>query len=213
MFGEFFFFFFNPTPFCSRVFFGLSSCVSQPEQRLLWLYLAGLSSLLTLSLGFLLQNIHSESLSFAEEKKKKKKEDETAVVSTVMVRLTKVYQNMGQARHLEIQTSRLILSGGFLDITSDTLAFGPLSKNLISSTRTSEKSFRTMEQIKNFTKHKLKAHRDETKVKSDLFVLPGYFIFGVSYEMTARCLSNTGLEGLCRDKFFLGCQAYQGCGL
>ncbi|NP_001108323.2 Fanconi anemia group I protein [Gallus gallus] len=33
------------------------------------------------------QNIHSESLSFAEEKKKKKKEDETAVVSTVMAKV------------------------------------------------------------------------------------------------------------------------------
>lgn len=40
------------------------------------------------SFGILLQNIHSESLSFAEEKKKKKKEDEAAAVSTVMVRLT-----------------------------------------------------------------------------------------------------------------------------
>uniref|UniRef100_A0A803XVF0 FA complementation group I n=1 Tax=Meleagris gallopavo TaxID=9103 RepID=A0A803XVF0_MELGA len=33
------------------------------------------------------QNIHSESLSFAEEKKKKKKEDETAAVSTVMAKV------------------------------------------------------------------------------------------------------------------------------
>ncbi|NXJ62821.1 FANCI protein, partial [Rostratula benghalensis] len=33
------------------------------------------------------QNIHSESLSFAEEKKKKKKEDEAAAVSTVMARV------------------------------------------------------------------------------------------------------------------------------
>lgn len=41
------------------------------------------------SCGILLQNIHSESLSFVEEKKKKKKkEDEAAAVSTVMVRLT-----------------------------------------------------------------------------------------------------------------------------
>lgn len=40
------------------------------------------------SFGILLQNIHSESLSFVEEKKKKKKEDEAAAVSTVMVRLT-----------------------------------------------------------------------------------------------------------------------------
>lgn len=40
-----------------------------------------------LGLHFSLQNIHSESLSFAEEKKKKKREDESAVVATVMVRL------------------------------------------------------------------------------------------------------------------------------
>ncbi|XP_010002365.1 PREDICTED: Fanconi anemia group I protein, partial [Chaetura pelagica] len=33
------------------------------------------------------QNIHSESLSFAEEKKKKKKDDETAAVSTVMAKV------------------------------------------------------------------------------------------------------------------------------
>ncbi|XP_021263129.1 Fanconi anemia group I protein isoform X2 [Numida meleagris] len=33
------------------------------------------------------QNIHSESLSFAEEKKKKKKEDETAAISTVMAKV------------------------------------------------------------------------------------------------------------------------------
>ncbi|XP_061227333.1 Fanconi anemia group I protein [Neopsephotus bourkii] len=33
------------------------------------------------------QNIHSESLSFAEEKKKKKKEDESAAVSTVMAKV------------------------------------------------------------------------------------------------------------------------------
>ncbi|XP_064373311.1 Fanconi anemia group I protein isoform X2 [Dromaius novaehollandiae] len=33
------------------------------------------------------QNIHSESLSFAEEKKKKKKEDEAAVISTVMAKV------------------------------------------------------------------------------------------------------------------------------
>uniref|UniRef100_A0A8C8AKP2 FA complementation group I n=1 Tax=Otus sunia TaxID=257818 RepID=A0A8C8AKP2_9STRI len=35
----------------------------------------------------ILQNIHSESLSFAEEKKKKKKEDEAATVSTVMAKV------------------------------------------------------------------------------------------------------------------------------
>lgn len=53
------------------------------------------------SFGILLQNIHSESLSFAEEKKKKKKEDEAAAISTVMVRLTRsliehgLYLNLG----------------------------------------------------------------------------------------------------------------------
>jgi len=53
------------------------------------------------SFGVLLQNIHSESLSFAEEKKKKKKEGEGAAISTVMVRLTHsllehgLYLNLG----------------------------------------------------------------------------------------------------------------------
>lgn len=64
------------------------------------------------SFGILLQNIHSESLSFVEEKKKKKKEDEAAAVSTVMVRLIHSMRTWGGS-----YISRFVVPGGILQIT------------------------------------------------------------------------------------------------